>query len=101
MANAKSELVEQLLHQIEELTAMVASLNATVDAQAQLIAQLNQTIQQQQERLNKNSKNSSKPPSSDGLSKPAPKSLRKPSGKKSRWSKRASGKHPCCDSGSR
>lgn len=82
MANAKSELVEQLLHQIEELTAMVASLNATVDAQAQLIAQLNQTIQQQQERLNKNSKNSSKPPSSDGLSKPAPKSLRKPSGKK-------------------
>ena len=44
MANAKSELVEQLLHQIEELTAMVASLNATVDAQAQLIAQLNQTI---------------------------------------------------------
>lgn len=52
MANAKSELVEQLLHQIEELTAMVASLNATVDAQAQLIAQLNQTIQQQQERLN-------------------------------------------------
>ena len=69
MANAKSELVEQLLHQIEELTAMVASLNATVDAQAQLIAQLNQTIQQQQERLNKNSKNSSKPPLSDGLKK--------------------------------
>ena len=82
MANAKSELVEQLLHQIEELTAMVASLNATVDAQAQLIAQLNQTIQQQQERLNKNSKNSSKPPSGDGYKKPAPKSLRKPSGKK-------------------
>ena len=73
MANAKSELVEQLLHQIEELTAMVASLNATVDAQAQLIAQLNQTIQQQQERLNKNSKNSSKPPSGDGYKKPAPK----------------------------
>ena len=82
MANEKSELVEQLLRQIEELTAKIASLNAIIDAQEQLIAQLNQTIQQQQERLNKNSKNSSKPPSSDGLNKPAPKSLRKPSGKK-------------------
>ena len=50
--------------------------------QTQLIAQLNQTIQELKEQLNKNSKNSSKPPSSDGFKKPAPKSLRKPSGKK-------------------
>lgn len=82
MANAKSELVEQLLRQIEELTAKVAELNAVIDAQAQLIARQDQTIRQLQERLNKNSKNSSKPPSSDGLNKPAPKSLRKPSGRK-------------------
>ena len=47
-----------------------------------MIAQLNQTIQELKEQLNKNSKNSSKPPSSDGFKKPAPKSLRKPSGKK-------------------
>lgn len=47
-----------------------------------MIAQLNQTIHELKEQLNKNSKNSSKPPSSDGFKKPAPKSLRKPSGKK-------------------
>lgn len=64
------------------LTSTVDSLNATINAQTQLIAQLNQTIQELKEQLNKNSKNSSKPPSSDGFKKPAPKSLRKPSGKK-------------------
>ena len=71
----KDEIIQQLLQQINTLTD-------TVDAQTQLIAQLNQIIQELKEQLNKNSKNSSKPPSSDGLKKPAPKSLRKPSGKK-------------------
>ena len=69
------ELIRQLLQQNETLSAAAA-------AQTQLIAQLNQTIQELKEQLNKNSKNSSKPPSSDGFKKPAPKSLRKPSGKK-------------------
>lgn len=54
------ELNESLLQQIE-------SLNATISAQPQLIAQLNQTIQELKEQLNKNSRNSSKPPSSDGF----------------------------------
>ena len=69
------ELVKQLLQQNE-------ALSTTIAAQTQLIAQLNQTIQELKEQLNRNSQNSSKPPSSDGFKKPAPKSLRKPSGKK-------------------
>lgn len=76
------EWIRQLLQQNKALSATVDSLNATINAQTQLIAQLNQAIQQLRGQLNKNSPNSSKPPSSDGLKRPAPKSLRKPSGKK-------------------
>ena len=62
----KDEMIKQLLQQVNSLTSTVDSLNATINAQTQLIAQLNQTIQGLKEQLNKNSKNSSKPPSSDG-----------------------------------
>lgn len=54
---------------IEQLLQQVASLTATVYAQTQLIAKLNQNIQELKEHINKNSKNSSKPPSSDGFKK--------------------------------
>ena len=40
------------------------------------ITGLQEAVKQLQSRLNMSSRNSSKPPSSDGLSKPAPKSLR-------------------------
>ena len=48
--------------QIENLTAQNQALTATV-------AELNQTIKELKEQINKNSKNSYKPPSSDGLKK--------------------------------
>ena len=47
-----------------------------------LIAVLADRVAELEARLGRNSRNSSKPPSSDGLGKPAPKSLRKPSGRK-------------------
>ncbi len=47
------------------------------------IGQLSARIQVLEDRISKNSRNSGKPPSSDGLSKPAPKSRRKRQGRKS------------------
>lgn len=76
------EMNTQLQMQVNALNASLNSLQQSFDAQTALITQINQTIQELREQLNKNSKNSSKPPSSDGFKKPAPKSLRKPSGKK-------------------
>ncbi len=47
----------------------------------ELVAALSKRVEELEARQNKNSKNSNKPPSSDGLRKGAPKNSRKPSGK--------------------
>jgi len=78
------ELIKQLLQQNE-------TLSATVAAQSQLIARLNQTIQELKEQLNKNSQNSSKPPSTDGFKKPAPKEPPEAIREKGRWAEWAPG----------
>src|SRR3989304_1005034 len=57
--------------------AVVAFVNQLV----QVIMALEARVQALEDQLAKNSGNSSKPPSSDGLSKPRPRSLRESSGK--------------------
>src|ERR1019366_981572 len=59
----------------EELAELVVSQAARIIEQDARIADL-------ERRLGMNPKNSSTPPSSEGLAKPSPKSLRKPSGRK-------------------
>jgi transposase len=70
-------------------TQLVSAFLALLQQQQERIAQQQELIDQLQARIRvledqkaQNSRNSSKPPSSDGLTKPRPKSQRKPSGKK-------------------
>lgn len=60
LVNITEEFVLYLMKQNEEQSTRIADLSAE-------IASLNQTIWELKEQLNKNSKNSSKPPSSDEL----------------------------------
>ena len=77
-----SEQNEQLIRIISSLTQTIDNLQKALSEQRETNAKLLETIAELQEQLNKNSRNSSMPPSSDGYKKPAPKSLRQKSGKK-------------------
>ena len=67
----------------EILAAYAEGAEAVVMLFEQTIGQLAAHIRALEDQRAKNSRNSSKPPASDGLNKPSPKSLRQPSEKKS------------------
>jgi transposase len=58
-------------------------LMARVEQQTDLVQRLQAKVKALEDQIAKNSRNSGKPPSSDGYNRPAPKSLRKRHGKKS------------------
>jgi transposase len=66
----------------DELAALVVGLLARDAEKDALISELRAEVAELKRQLGMNSRNSSKPPSSDGLAKPAPKSLRRKSGRK-------------------
>ncbi|NOQ76208.1 MAG: hypothetical protein GQ475_00165 [Methylococcaceae bacterium] len=67
----------------QEKDAFIVTLYGVIESLRLQLNQQAEEVERLKGQLNKNSRNSSKPPSSDGLSKPDPKSLRLPSTKNS------------------
>jgi transposase len=62
----------------EAVHRLFTTVSAQVEQLASHVQELHEVIQQLRDQVQKNSRNSSKPPSSDGLKKPRTRSLRKP-----------------------
>lgn len=76
-----NKFTPDFIEKIDILTSLIVEQTSTINKLTETIATLTEENERLKEQLNKNSKNSSKPPSSDGFNKPKPKSLRKNSGK--------------------
>ena len=78
----KEALLSLVRSDPEQSVGLFLELLSLLAASETEIRVLRDKVRELEIRLDKNSQNSSKPPSSDGYRKPAPKSLRTPSGKK-------------------
>ena len=78
---ANSRLRELLSERDAEIAVLRAQVAEVAELRAQ-VADLQAQVADLAGRVSQNSKNSSRPPSCDGLGKPAPKSLRKKTGRK-------------------
>ena len=82
------EEIHQAYDQGEEavyglVVRLIGEFSQVLEQQYETVQHLEAQVQALEDQLAKNSRNSGKPPSSDGLKKPRTRSLRKLSGKKS------------------
>jgi transposase len=73
--------IVELVDRLARLETVVAERDATIERQATQIVVLTRRVADLEALLRKNSRTSSKPPSSDGPVKPSPRSRREPSGR--------------------